>query len=153
MGKPKRKKVYNKEIETRLAEINAEIKAIRENRKTIPGHKGSDPKTEGIIRLIDLQEEQLFFAKLSVVLISSINIKFVVKGDKKMDQQELKRCPFCGSEAVINYVEPHKHSIATFMPDYEGGHFIECTGCTAAIAGGPDRQEAIAAWNRRVNEA
>jgi Lar family restriction alleviation protein len=58
-------------------------------------------------------------------------------------------CPFCGGEAIIDYVEPHTHFIAAFMPDSEGAHFIECTGCTAAMSGGPDREKAIAAWNKR----
>lgn len=67
-----------------------------------------------------------------------------------MDQKtELKPCPFCGAEAVINTIEPHSHIFAP-MPDYEGGTFIECTGCTCVISGGT-RQEAVEAWNRRAD--
>ena len=62
---------------------------------------------------------------------------------------ELKPCPFCGGEAIINEIEPHTHVFATFMPDYGGSTFIECTGCTYAISG-QTKDEAIAAWNRRV---
>lgn len=62
---------------------------------------------------------------------------------------ELKPCPFCGSDAFMEYIEPHTHIIATFMPDYEGGAFIECTVCTAAISG-RTREEAAAGWNRRA---
>lgn len=63
---------------------------------------------------------------------------------------ELKPCPFCGAEAIINTIEPHTHKLAAFMPDYEGGTFIECNGCTCAVSGKTDR-EAVEAWNRRVD--
>jgi len=65
---------------------------------------------------------------------------------------ELKPCPFCGGEAIMDYIEPHTHSerLAKIMPDYKGGHFIECTGCTCALSLGNDRNAAIAAWNRRT---
>jgi len=64
---------------------------------------------------------------------------------------ELKPCPFCGGKAIMDYIEPHTHSerLAKIMPDYKGGHFIECTGCTCALSFGNDRNAAIAAWNRR----
>jgi catechol 2,3-dioxygenase-like lactoylglutathione lyase family enzyme len=63
----------------------------------------------------------------------------------------LKPCPFCGGKAFINYVPPHTHGgPAGFMPDCKGEHFIECTGCTCAIAGGPDLDETIADWNKRT---
>lgn len=64
---------------------------------------------------------------------------------------ELKPCPFCGEEAVIQWIEPHTHTVTTFIPDYEGGAFIECTGCTAAISG-KTKQETITAWNTRAAE-
>ena len=63
---------------------------------------------------------------------------------------KLKPCPFCGGEAMIEVIEPHTHTMATFMPDYEGGAFIECQ-CGAAISG-ETRNAAIAAWNKRVQE-
>lgn len=64
---------------------------------------------------------------------------------------ELKPCPFCGGEAIINTIGSHKHAIATFMPDYSGGTFIECTKCSCAIAEESD-DAAIKAWNRRAGE-
>jgi len=67
---------------------------------------------------------------------------------------ELKPCPFCGCEAHINYAEPHTHSEQLKemgLPDCEGKHFIECTGCSCAIACGNDRQEAILEWNKRFS--
>jgi hypothetical protein len=64
-------------------------------------------------------------------------------------EKELLSCPFCGSKAVINYVPPHGHVFASFMPDCHGSYFIECTGCTAAIAGGHDLISAVAEWNQR----
>ena len=62
---------------------------------------------------------------------------------------ELKPCPFCGGEAVIMHVEPRIHIFAIFMPDCRGSHFIKCTGCTCVLTSGNDREEAIAAWNKR----
>lgn len=61
---------------------------------------------------------------------------------------ELKPCPFCGSEPFVREIEPHTHVLATFMPDYKGGAFVECTGCTAAMSG-DNREEVIEAWNKR----
>lgn len=63
------------------------------------------------------------------------------------DKKLLKRCPFCGGEALLKVVPPHKHKIAIF-PDYEGGAFIECTKCTCAISGDTE-EEAVNAWNAR----
>jgi hypothetical protein len=66
-------------------------------------------------------------------------------------EKRLSPCPFCGSNALINYVPPHKHGeLARFMPDCLGEYFIECTGCTCAIAGGNDLEEVIATWNKRI---
>lgn len=62
--------------------------------------------------------------------------------------EKLKPCPFCGGKANIIVVEPHKHFLAKFMPDYEGGAFVECSGCTCALSA-ESREEAIEAWNRR----
>lgn len=65
--------------------------------------------------------------------------------------KELKPCPFCGGEAVINTIEPHTHEFATFMPDYPGSTFVECTGCTCALSGDTE-EKAIKAWNRRATD-
>lgn len=64
---------------------------------------------------------------------------------------KLKPCPFCGGEAIMYTIEAHGHAIATFMPDYGGGTFIECTECTCAIAE-ESEDTAIEAWNRRAGE-
>ena len=62
-------------------------------------------------------------------------------------KNELKPCPFCGSEPIINEIPPHKHYFVD-LPDYEGGCFIECK-CSCAISA-KNRKEAIEKWNRRV---
>lgn len=62
---------------------------------------------------------------------------------------ELNPCPFCGEEAILREVEPHTHVLAKWMPDYSGGAFIECTGCTVAMSGG-NASEAVEAWNKRT---
>lgn len=64
--------------------------------------------------------------------------------------EQLKSCPFCGGEVMIEVIEPHTHTLATFMPDCEGKAFVECQ-CGAAI-GGETRDAAIAAWNRRAEQ-
>lgn len=61
--------------------------------------------------------------------------------------KELKPCPFCGGEAVINVIEPHEHVVVN-LPPYPGGAFIECTGCTCAMSG-QSEEEVIEAWNTR----
>jgi acetone carboxylase gamma subunit len=67
-------------------------------------------------------------------------------------ESRLLPCPFCGSKASINYVPPHTHVFVDFMPDYKGEHFIERNGCTCAICGGPELEDAIDVWNRRVEK-
>lgn len=64
-------------------------------------------------------------------------------------QPILSPCPFCGSKATINTIEPHTHIFLTFMPDYGGSTFIECTGCTCGVSG-ETLEEAVEIWNRRV---
>lgn len=64
--------------------------------------------------------------------------------------EELKPCPFCGGEAIINEIPPHTHYIATFMPDCKGECFVECSKCSCMI-GEDTRDKAINAWNRRAN--
>jgi hypothetical protein len=64
-------------------------------------------------------------------------------------EKELSPCPFCGGQATIMYVPPHTHVFTDFMPDCDGEYFVECGGCTAAMAGGSVLSETAAAWNRR----
>ena len=63
--------------------------------------------------------------------------------------ERLKECPFCGGEAIIQVVEPHKHHIAP-MPDYDGGAFAECMKCSACMSADTE-QEAIEKWNSRAD--
>ena len=57
-------------------------------------------------------------------------------------------CPCCGSDVTVNEIPPHKHAFATFMPDYEGGCFIECPFCNYANCG-KTKHEALMNHNRR----
>ena len=57
-------------------------------------------------------------------------------------------CPCCSSDVIVNEIPPHKHSLSTFMPDYEGGCFIECTSCNYANCG-KTKHKALANHNRR----
>ncbi|WP_027406179.1 Lar family restriction alleviation protein [Anaerovibrio sp. RM50] len=67
---------------------------------------------------------------------------------------ELKPCPFCGAKALIDIIPAHRHSEwlrkqIPDLPDCEGEAFVECTGCTAMVAGDTP-EKAIAEWNRRT---
>lgn len=53
---------------------------------------------------------------------------------KGNEMARLKTCPFCGGEAMIEVIEMHTHTLATFMPDCDGRAFVECQ-CGAAISG------------------
>lgn len=57
-------------------------------------------------------------------------------------------CPLCGSIPVAHSIPPHKHALATFMPDCKGEGFVECPSCSCSVAGG-NIQEAVDKWNRR----
>lgn len=63
--------------------------------------------------------------------------------------EKLLNCPFCGGEAFIEVIPPHKHYIATFMADYDGGAFVECVKCSCAISA-DNEKEAIERWNTRA---
>lgn len=60
---------------------------------------------------------------------------------------KLLNCPFCGGEAEIRVIKPHKHYLVD-MPVYGGGAFIECTECTCAMSAETE-VEAIERWNTR----
>lgn len=78
----------------------------------------------------------------------------VIKGIEKMSTAivVLKPCPFCGVTPTLDEIPPHTHGpLARFMPDHPGSWVIECHGkdCGCGLLRG-NRDEAIAAWNRRV---
>ena len=50
--------------------------------------------------------------------------------------EELKRCPFCGGEAIEVRASE--------------SYWVRCSDCDAEIALCDSRSDAIAAWNRRV---
>lgn len=56
---------------------------------------------------------------------------------------KLQPCPFCGGEADCNDMG---------LTDHEGNPlwWVVCLGCKVSTHGDKTRQEAIAAWNRRV---
>lgn len=64
---------------------------------------------------------------------------------------ELKKCPFCGSEANIVGGSEDWHP-TSYDPDSGGDPYsIVCSGCECGMAlAFWDSDEAIAAWNRRV---
>lgn len=67
-------------------------------------------------------------------------------------KQELSPCPFCGCMSVIvEEIPPHKHALATWMPDYPGAAVISCIrdDCGAAVMA-RDYDTAKARWNRRA---
>lgn len=53
---------------------------------------------------------------------------------------ELKPCPFCGGEAVLDRLIPITRPLQ---------YFVYCKSCAVESAGYPNRQLAIKAWNTR----
>lgn len=53
--------------------------------------------------------------------------------------EELKPCPFCGGEAVRKCIFPNRY------------FFVECKNCHVSLPFKGTKEEAIEAWNRRVN--
>lgn len=56
---------------------------------------------------------------------------------------KLKRCPFCGGEALV--------CIKPFIGESGRGFVVECDGCWASTGYYETEEEAIEAWNRRVD--
>ena len=56
---------------------------------------------------------------------------------------------FVGGEAFVEVIPPHKHIIATFVENYDGGAFVECTKCGSAISA-DNEQEVVDKWNTRA---
>ena len=54
-----------------------------------------------------------------------------------VEQQELKRCPFCGGEAET-------------YPYYFNEWYIGCRECSCDLGVFDTKEEAIEAWNKRV---
>ena len=66
-----------------------------------------------------------------------------------MPTPPLLPCPFCGGHATLQEQPPHKHVIATFMPDHPGSFTIEC-GCGCGLI--DETEEAVTArWNQRFH--
>ena len=59
-----------------------------------------------------------------------------------MSEPKLKPCPFCGGEAklinILNY--------------YGDIYWVKCEECNAETPSDFEKDEAIAAWNRRAND-
>lgn len=53
---------------------------------------------------------------------------------------ELKPCPFCGGTNL------------TIINVYGEEYYVDCSTCTTCGPGGETEEEAIKAWNRRVEE-
>lgn len=66
--------------------------------------------------------------------------------------KQLKPCPFCGENPMIDDIEPHEHLIVfdgEKMPDHLGSTVIEC-GCGAGLID-DTRLKVIERWNTRVS--
>ena len=59
------------------------------------------------------------------------------------EQIKLRKCPFCGGEAEINYTFQH----------FEASYWVECTECKARTKKEQWKIWAVEAWNRRCNDA
>jgi len=65
--------------------------------------------------------------------------------------EELRPCPFCGAEPLLQEIAPHTHNIKFGdwkMPDHHGSWTIECPACECGMIA--DTQEKVtSSWNRR----
>ena len=62
---------------------------------------------------------------------------------------ELKPCPFCGSEWVqIRWIGFSEGQASGYKPGYRG----ECTDCFAMTSAFLNAEDAKEAWNRRVTD-
>lgn len=58
--------------------------------------------------------------------------------------EELKPCPFCGSENIGADYDEERVKIMRY------GHFIECHDCFGASGYRGTKEEAIVSWNKRT---
>lgn len=79
-------------------------------------------------------------------------IRRALLGDKQAQEKCTAQgivlpCPCCCASVDIVCVPAHEHKILD-LPAYQGGCFIECTGCTYAISG-ENKKEVLKAHNTR----
>ena len=79
-------------------------------------------------------------------------IRRALLGNKKSQEECTAKgialpCPCCCASVDIVCVPAHEHKILD-LPAYQGGCFIECTGCTYAISG-ENKKEVLKAHNTR----
>ncbi len=79
-------------------------------------------------------------------------IRCALMGDKQAQEKCTAQgivlpCPCCCASVDIVCVPAHEHKILD-LPAYQGGCFIECTGCTYAISG-ENKKEVLKAHNAR----
>lgn len=79
-------------------------------------------------------------------------IRRALMGDKQAQEKCTAQgivlpCPCCCASVDIVCVPAHEHKILD-LPAYQGGCFIECTGCTYAISG-ENKKEVLKAHNTR----
>ena len=79
-------------------------------------------------------------------------IRCALMGDKQAQEKCTAQgivlpCPCCCASVDIVCVPAHEHKILD-LPAYQGGCFIECTGCTYAISG-ENKKEVLKAHNTR----
>lgn len=79
-------------------------------------------------------------------------IRRALLGDKQAQEKCTAQgivlpCPCCCASVDIVCVPAHEHKILD-LPAYQGGCFIECTGCTYAISG-ENKKEVLKVHNTR----